>query len=452
MKNYMKIFFCAITFVNIFLSPVYAYEYVNSDNESNVLAARRDIYSLKSMYEELAGFDDEDDEIVYESANVDAYWWPIGSKETKNVDGKEFAMDAPETVIITSKFGAINDVSSHANGHGGLDIGGGRKGETNIIAAKDGTVVYPVDKDKMTCPDGGLGNKCGGGYGNYVIIQHSDGNYTLYGHMYTKSITVKEGDVVKRGQVIGKMGTSGDSNGAHLHFEVRLGENIGTAAVNPLDYVDPDNPRPSVSSNMASGSAVSIANELLLNEEGIGCSGQLSEEGNNFVACNGGDGVTTIGPGVTLQGNPDKFAKYGYGSATVGSRIPKDVVYAIKDEILQDDYNYIVKKLAENGIDDLRDYQLGVLISRYYNSPVTFYSGDYNFIKYYKKYNGKYSYDEVNSKQEGLWASSICHPYAPGSQWELGLKRRRMSEWKLFTTGEIDYFDNFMGSPFYCFD
>ena len=69
-----------------------------------------------------------------------------------------------------------------------------------------------------------------------------------------------------------------------------------------------------------------------------------------------------------------------------------------------------------------------------------------------KKYNGKYSDDEVNSKQEGLWASSICHPYAPGSQWELGLKRRRMSEWKLFTTGEIDYFDNFMGSPFYCFD
>ena len=443
---------CGINAFSIILSPVYAYELQNEENRSNVEAARRDIYSLKSTFDELAGDEDDEDEIVYDNAVIDSYWWPIGSKDAKKSDGKLFAMDDPETVTITSKFGETGDVSSHANGHGGLDIGGGRKGETNIIAAKDGTVVYPTDKDKTDCSDGGLGNSCGGGYGNYVIIQHPDGNYTLYGHMFANSITVKAGDNVSRGQVIGKMGTSGDSSGPHLHFEVRLGENTGSARVDPLDYVDPDNPRPSIVSNVVSGTAIELASDTIKKYEGIGCEGKLSEEGDYFIACDGGDGATTIGPGITLEYNHDKLAKYGYGNATVGSRIPKDIIYKVFDEVLNDEYNFIIKKLSENGIDNLKDYQVSVLMSRYYNSQVTLYGGDYSFIDFYKKYNGKYSYDEINSNSGGLWYNSFCHPYAPGSQFELGLQRRRLSEWKMFTTGENDSFGNFYGQPYYCSD
>ena len=61
---------------------------------------------------------------------------------------------------------------------------------------------------------------CGGGYGNYVVISH-DGTYsTLYGHL--QSVSVNVGDYVSQGQVIGYIGSTGWSTGAHLHFEVRM--------------------------------------------------------------------------------------------------------------------------------------------------------------------------------------------------------------------------------------
>ena len=451
MNKYIIMFLCFVNMFVVVLSPIYAYDYVNDDNRSNVEAAKRDIYSLKYMYEELAGEDDEDDdEIVYEPASVDAYWWPIGSTETKTVDGKEFAMDEPETVSITSMFGATNDVSSHSNGHGGLDIGGGRKGETNIIAAKDGTVIYPTDKNKMTCPDGGLGNTCGGGYGNYVIIQHSDGNYTLYGHMFANSITVQAGDTVKRGQVIGKMGTSGDSSGPHLHFEFRLGENTISAHVDPLSYVDPDNPRP----KSASKGDTSLESLLVyINTfEGVGCWGHLSEEGNNYVACQGSDPAITIGHGITWGANKDKFIARGVNDVSIGTRVPKEIVDDIELEVITELRDSIKTDLANNGIDNLKDYQINALISQTYNGGYTVIKNNkynYDFITVWKKYNGKYQFDDVYKNQGSLWYDSLCRPYAPGSVNEEGLKRRRVSEWMMFNDGTMDYLDNGFNSSEY---
>lgn len=101
----------------------------------------------------------------------------------------------PSYGIITQKYG---------NFHTGIDLANRASPANN--AAQGGTVV-----------------KAGwnaGGYGNYVIIDHGNGYKTLYGHMVTGSLVVKAGDVVKQGQKIGQMGTTGRSTGIHLHFEV----------------------------------------------------------------------------------------------------------------------------------------------------------------------------------------------------------------------------------------
>ncbi|PIZ60761.1 hypothetical protein COY20_00875 [Candidatus Shapirobacteria bacterium CG_4_10_14_0_2_um_filter_40_12] len=77
----------------------------------------------------------------------------------------------------------------------------------NILAAQSGTVV--------------TAGWNGGGYGNYVIIDHGNGYQTLYGHMLNNSIVVTLGQKVNQGQKIGVMGSTGRSTGPHLHFEIR---------------------------------------------------------------------------------------------------------------------------------------------------------------------------------------------------------------------------------------
>lgn len=99
-------------------------------------------------------------------------------------------------------------------GHYAFDIGD--RSQPPIWAAGAGKVVKVV----TGCARVSYG--CGGGYGNHVIIDHGNGLQTLYGHM--EYVDVKEGDEVKQGDVIGKMGRSGNVRGAtgiHLHFEVR---------------------------------------------------------------------------------------------------------------------------------------------------------------------------------------------------------------------------------------
>jgi murein DD-endopeptidase MepM/ murein hydrolase activator NlpD len=73
-------------------------------------------------------------------------------------------------------------------------------------------------------------NSAGSGYGKNVLIDHGYGYKTLYAHMHT--INVKPGEIVKKGQKIGLVGSTGSSTGAHLHYEVWL----NGVAINPIDY------------------------------------------------------------------------------------------------------------------------------------------------------------------------------------------------------------------------
>jgi len=104
---------------------------------------------------------------------------------------------------------------------------------TPVFAAADGVVVLARP---MTDTTGALV-----GYGNYVIIQHDAGLKTLYGHLL--AVGVKEGDVVKRGQLIGLVGSTGNSTGPHTHFEVRI-DNSPVDPMQMLPDAAPQTPAP----------------------------------------------------------------------------------------------------------------------------------------------------------------------------------------------------------------
>jgi hypothetical protein len=91
---------------------------------------------------------------------------------------------------------------------------------TTIVAGAEGSVVFVSGG----CADVGfLGSQCGGGYGNYVKIQHADGKTTYHAHLKDGSIAVSVGDHVSCGQKVGESASSGNSSGYHQHFEVRVG-------------------------------------------------------------------------------------------------------------------------------------------------------------------------------------------------------------------------------------
>jgi murein DD-endopeptidase MepM/ murein hydrolase activator NlpD len=72
-----------------------------------------------------------------------------------------------------------------------------------------------------------------GGYGLLIVLHHQDGYETRYGHL--SRVAVSEGEAVRKGQLIGYVGTTGRSTGPHLHYEIRHdGE-----AINPLPYLHP---------------------------------------------------------------------------------------------------------------------------------------------------------------------------------------------------------------------
>lgn len=121
---------------------------------------------------------------------------------------------------ISSYFGMrLHPILGYKKMHGGIDIGA--PSGTPIHAAASGKVICAAWRD--------------GGSGNTVIIDHGGGITTLYFHIKNGGILVKEGQTVKAGDVIAKVGSTGLSTGPHLHFEVRK----NGVRQDPLNYVKP---------------------------------------------------------------------------------------------------------------------------------------------------------------------------------------------------------------------
>ena len=102
--------------------------------------------------------------------------------------------------------------------HGGIDIAGGGIMGSPVLAAEEGTVIGVF----TGCTHNWGKEKCCacGSYGNYVLLDHGNGKQTIYGHL--TSAGVQPGDTVRKGQVIGLVGSTGNSTGPHLHFECRM--------------------------------------------------------------------------------------------------------------------------------------------------------------------------------------------------------------------------------------
>ena len=105
-------------------------------------------------------------------------------------------------VYISSRFGLrVHPITGETKSHTGLDI-----------ASNMGTTVYAADNGTITLAG------WNGGYGNCIMIDHGNGYVTLYGHL--SSLGVSEGQSVSKGDTIGQVGSTGNSTGPHLHFEV----------------------------------------------------------------------------------------------------------------------------------------------------------------------------------------------------------------------------------------
>ena len=137
------------------------------------------------------------------------------STTTTTYSGGKLGWPCPASSRITSPYG-YRILFGVRDFHTGVDIGASTG--TNIVAAESGTVI--------------LANYgWNGGYGNYIIISHGNGITTRYAH--ASKLYVQAGQTVSRGQVIAAVGTTGNSTGPHLHFEVR----INGSHTNPLNYV-----------------------------------------------------------------------------------------------------------------------------------------------------------------------------------------------------------------------
>ncbi len=120
---------------------------------------------------------------------------------------------------ITSGYGfRIHPVHGTFELHSGIDIAAPR--DTPIVATADGRVVFTGWSE---------------GYGKLLIVDHGHNYKTLYGHL--NKIICKQGDMVKRGDIIAAVGDTGTSTGYHLHYEVKFNDKI----LNPKRFLDEDN-------------------------------------------------------------------------------------------------------------------------------------------------------------------------------------------------------------------
>lgn len=154
------------------------------------------------------------EEIIAEIRRIEAEKAAAGKKDN-HYTGGVFTWPCPSSTRVTSDYGTrVSPMGGASSNHKGIDIGA--SGGAAIVAAADGTVTTAAYSSAA---------------GNYVMIDHGGGLYTVY--MHASALLVSPGQTVSAGQTIAQVGSTGISTGNHLHFGVSLNGSY----VSPWSYL-----------------------------------------------------------------------------------------------------------------------------------------------------------------------------------------------------------------------
>lgn len=188
-----------------------------SEKEELITKLNAKYEQLDALHDELSEISEEEERNLVKIASELSKLYAEKKRIANPYSGGKLGMPIDSSYRVTSNFGVrIHPITGKKKAHNGIDFGA--PSGTPIYAAESGVVIV---------------SKYTSGYGNTVIIDHGNGLWTLYGHIKNKGLLVSEGDEVKRGDKIALVGSTGNSTGPHLHFEVRKNE----VPVNPSSYL-----------------------------------------------------------------------------------------------------------------------------------------------------------------------------------------------------------------------
>ena len=332
------------------------------------------------------------------------------------------------TVTSTSGW-RIHPISGGGKFHYGTDVVG--SGDKSIYAVQDGVIKSAG---------------WNGGYGNSILISHDDKYYTRYAHLSSFDPRIKAGAEVKAGDKIGTEGTTGNSTGIHLHFEL-LDENMNYLSANPFfgysdqgyeECVDPDAAFNSKCSFSVSKKARHIGQEGF--NQICGRTSNYTNGGGNDGCCNDGSNSesdilsfikTFEGSGGYCDAAKTLYKAYqnsgdrvtiGYGVTSdyipglkIGDCRSVAEVDAAKMTAIDNKRSFIQKTFSET---TLTTYQEDAMTSMAYNGCGGFFDDIAKAAK-----DG--SYEKVWSEMKGCTNNGM-----------LGLERRRKAEFALYVTGD----------------
>ncbi|MDQ0062074.1 murein hydrolase activator EnvC family protein [Paenibacillus harenae] len=187
------------------------------EKEQMIASYNSDLQSLDSELEELEEIGEEAEQQLMQLASEVSKLNSEANRISNPYSGGKLGMPVKDNYRVSSNFGTrVHPITGKKHTHSGIDFAAPQG--TDIYAAEDGVVII---------------SQTWSSYGECIVIDHGNGLWTLYGHIRKGGRMVSKGDTVERGDKIAEVGSTGNSTGPHLHFEVRKNE----VAVNPGGYL-----------------------------------------------------------------------------------------------------------------------------------------------------------------------------------------------------------------------